>query len=208
MKPYLFFDLDETMFLTLEHMVNYINGRHGINSTIYDHIGNNDSLDEVIRKHDPNFNLSWGETYADVGINFHTSIEHHEDVLPMKDMPKVVKELSKKYRLVIVTARQKVGLDVINYLTHKHIPGCITYTHCVWEHIGNGKFNKIMSKREFVKNISGEKAGFIDDSVHEIMKMKDILPCFLYDPTDHHKSVLHIPNRVTSWEQIRNTFLQ
>lgn len=66
MKPYLFFDLDETMFLTLEHMVNYINGRHGINSTIYDHIGNNDSLDEVIRKHDPNFNLSWGETYAEM----------------------------------------------------------------------------------------------------------------------------------------------
>lgn len=208
MKPYLFLDLDETMFSTLNHMVNYINDRHGINSTVDDHIGNNDSLDEVIRRHKPDFNLSWGETYADVGINFHASIEKHDSVLPMQNMPRVVKELSKKYRLVIVTARQKIGLPVINHLIDKHIPGCIAHTHCVWEYVGNGKFNEIMSKRAFIKNISGKKAGFVDDSVHEVMKLEDILPCFLYDPTNQHKTVPHIPNRLHSWEQIGNTFLK
>mgnify|MGYP006367989375 CR=1 FL=1 len=207
MKPYLFFDLDETMFLTLEHMVNYINDRHGINSTVYDHIGQNDTLDEVIRKHDPSFSLSWGETYVDVGINFHASIERHQEIRPMKSMPRIVKELSKKYRLVIVTSRQKVGLNVINYLIDKHIPGCIAHTHCVWEHIGDAKFNEIMSKREFIKKISAKKAGFIDDSVHEIMKAEDVLPCFLFDPTNQHKNVPHIPNRVTDWEEIGKIFL-
>jgi 5'(3')-deoxyribonucleotidase len=208
MKPYLFLDLDEMMFATLQHMVDYINKRHGINSTIHDHIGQNDTLDSVIKRYNKDYNLSWGETYMDVGINFHASLEIHKNVLPMEGMPEAVKQLSKKYRLVVVTARQKAGYEVIRYLLNKHVPGCITHIHCVWEHIGNGRFNEIMSKRKFIESVSGKKTGFIDDSVHEIKKLMSVLDCYLFDPTNLHESVPGIPNRVHGWDHIHNTFLR
>jgi len=105
-----------------------------------------------------------------------------------------------------VTARPKDGLSVIEHLIENHIPGCINGIHCVWEHLGDGKYNEI-SKREFIKNFPGNKVGFIDDSASEILKVQDVLTSYLFDPLGVNDHIEEIYYRLRSWNEIGHYFL-
>ncbi|MEI6022364.1 MAG: hypothetical protein WCQ32_00795 [bacterium] len=204
-KQNLFFDLDGMKFDTLPVFVSYINNRYGIQTKTSDHIGNNDRLDAVIKKHAPHITLSWEEIYKDVGENFHSSIVWHKDVEPMEDMCEVISLLSNKYNLYTVTARQKVGVHVVQYLLDTHIPGCIDDIHCVWDYIeGKGFFE--ISKKDFIKNTQGDNIGFFDDSLNEVMKVKNTIPSYLFDPMDLYADVQGV-TRIRSWQQIGHLYL-
>ena len=201
----MFFDFDGMKFDTMPAQVEYINHRYNINTTAYDHVGHNNNLDLIVKKHRPDITMTRNEIYHDFGINFISSIEWHKNVQPMKDMPRVVKELSKKLNLFIATGRQKRGLHVIQHLLTKHVPGCISLVHCVWEPNESGSFDGV-SKRDFISKIPGENIAFFDDSMHEIEDTKDIIPSYLFDPWEVHLNTEGIL-RVESWQKIGDLFL-
>ncbi len=204
-KPTLFLDFDGLKFDTISAHMEYMNARYNIPSIITDY-ANNPSLELVVRKYITTHPITREEAYKDLSDNFLQSLELHEVIQPFEGMCEVVKELSKKYSLWTVTARQKSGLHVIEHLLNKHVPECISGIHCVSEHLGKNKYNEI-SKRSFIENFEGAKVAFIDDSAHEIKLVQDIIPVYLFDPlgmNDHDTSITH---RIRNWEEIGNIFL-
>ncbi len=205
-KDILFFDFDEFKFKTLGIQKDYINQRYGINLSSEEFNGH--KLEELI-----NLNLPAGSTavkredvYLDLAENFLSSIDWHFLVEPYEDMPEVVLELSKKYDLITVTARQKSSKSSIEFLLNKFIPGCIKDIHYVYEHIGNKKFKEV-TKKEFIQGMEGNKKGFFDDSPHEVKEIQGIIPAYLFDPTGIHDNDVDIHNRVRSWKEIGGLLL-
>lgn len=206
MKPYLFFDFDNTKFHTTPALMSYINRRWNINSIESDYIDKNDDIELIIRKYRNNIKISREEVYEDLGNNFNNSIVEHERVEPLKDMCGIVTLLSEKYNMWTVTARQKEGMLVIMHILNKYIPKCISGVHCVWEHMGNGEF-KETSKRSFIESMPGQNIAFVDDSPKEILKMQSLIPSYLFDPNRIHEDLIGIDNRIYSWKEIGEKFL-
>jgi 5'(3')-deoxyribonucleotidase len=203
-KPNIFLDLDGMKFDTLPAIVSFVNDFFGIKSTIDEYPGNN--IYDVFKKHLPYGKLTSDQFHLQMSKNFYSSIKHHETIMPMDNMCEVVSELSKKYNLYTVTARINQGLKVIEFLLNKHIPGCIKEIHCVHEYQPNGIF-KADPKISFIERIKGRNIAFIDDTPEEIIRVQDIIPSYLFDPTNHHYSKKEIKNRVKNWEQIGKFFL-
>lgn len=205
-KPALFCDFDGLKFDTLQIHIEYINQKYGIQTVESDYL-NNPDLHLVVNKYLPeNEHFTIEYVYKDLGENLIASMDWHKEVKPFEDMPEIMKELVKKYEVVTVTARQKSGLDVIQYLINEHIPGCIENIHCVWKHLPNGKFEEI-SKKYFILNYEGEKTGFFDDAPKEILPLQNFIKSYLFDPTGLHDSNKEIQNRVRSWKEIGDLLL-
>lgn len=204
-KSHLFFDIDGMKFHTMPAQIAYANKTYGINilPEEYHLIGH--YLDSVIKKHRPDITLSREEIYTDWGKNFLASKKWHRDVLPMEGMPRVMKELPKKYIIHDVTARQSHGIHVIKYLLDKFIPGCVNNIHCVWTQTGAGGFIGV-TKKAYIASVQGKKDGFFDDSLHEIEETKAIIPSYLFDHVNLHSDV-EGADIVRSWEQIGDILL-
>ncbi len=205
-KPAMFCDFDGFKFNTLPAHRDYINQKYNINIITLEY-SHGDKLEDLINQylsHEDKVTRAY--VYEDLAKNFLTSIDWHKEVKPFEDMPEVMKELSQKYRIMTVTARQKTSINSIQYLIDKFIPDCIEEIHCVWEHLGNGEF-KENSKRDFILNHKGEKIGFFDDSPKEILRLHDAIPSYLFDPTGLHDSNLEIENRIRSWKEIGDLLL-
>ncbi|QQR49962.1 hypothetical protein IPF86_02655 [Candidatus Nomurabacteria bacterium] len=205
-KPVIFLDFDGFKFDTLDAHVEYQNYRYGINSTRADYV-KNPSLDTVINKYlSQEKQVTSRDVYVDSVENFLTSLDWHKNVKPVDGMCEVMSKLTLKYKLVTVTAREKNGLAVIQHFLDTYIPNCVSEIHCVWEHAGNGIFNA-HSKRDFIKNYSGKKVAFLDDSDYEILELQDIILSYLFDPLGTHDDNKKILHRVRSWEEIGKLFL-
>ena len=204
-KPNIFLDLDDLIIKTKAVALSYINKKYGVQITYDEYVNNNDELHKIIQRHNSNFNLTFDEVYLDYGKNFLASMEWHEDVELMEDVQEVISLLSQKYTLWVVTARQKVGLNVINHLLNRHFQGCFKGIHCVYEWIEGIGYHGI-SKKDFISNVSGEKLAFIDDSPKEILRMKNIIPTYLFDQDRLYNSMEGV-NRVQSWRDIGRIFL-
>lgn len=204
-KKNLFFDFDGMKFDTLPCQVEYFNNKHKVLTSITEFRENSSNLHGLLKTHKSNSLLTSEEIYHDFHQNCISSLGHHAQVLPMEYMCEVVKELAKKYTLYTVTARHIIALPVINYLLSKYIPGCISYVHCVY----NGGIRKgyvEVSKKDFIKGIEGKKVGFFDDSLHEIEKVKDLIPSYLFDPLNEHGEVKGATS-IRSWKEIGDRFL-
>lgn len=206
LKPHLFFDFDGLKFNTMPAQIDYINKTYGIQSVITDY-SNCSKFEDVIKKYLPHANdITRDSVYTDLGKNFHTSIEHHENVEPFPAMCEVMRDLSEHYTLWTLTARLDCGIHVIKHLNNKHIPGHIYDVHCVHTEI-DGVILAGLSKREFIESIPGEKIAFIDDSMHEILETKDIIPSYLFDPFRIHGKAPKGCYFVRDWYEIGEEFL-
>ncbi len=205
-KDNLLLDFDGLKFDTLLQHVSYVNKHYGVESVPSDYL-NNPPIHEVINKYYPSDKHVDGEfVWKDLADNFLTSIEWHKDVQPLPDMPEVIKELSKKYRLITVTARHTGGVDVIQHLLNQHAPDCVSQIHCVHEPQGNGSFKKV-TKREFIESLRGNHVAFFDDAPKEIERVHDLVPSYLFDPAGLHDHRVDIKLRVRSWREIGNLLL-
>ncbi|MEK7586097.1 MAG: hypothetical protein AAB477_02610 [Patescibacteria group bacterium] len=204
-KRNLFFDLDGMKFNTLPAHVAYVNHRYGINTLPEEYIGKNDSFDSVIKRHATDVTLTWEGIYKDLGENFHSSVEWHKDVKPMEDMCEVVPLLSKKYNLYTVTARQKNGQHVVQYLLDKYIPNCIRDIHCSWDYIPGVGFVEVQ-KKDFIQKTEGENVAFFDDSLKEVKRAQNVITSHLFDPNSSYKDINGM-NRIESWKRIGELYL-
>jgi hypothetical protein len=204
-KPILFFDFDGLQFDTTPAIVAYMNKRYGMNSTAADYL-NNPPLYTIVNSYCGEGTVTEDDANLDLAENFLCCHETHKTVKPVPGFTVVLPRLAKRYEVWTVTARQTVGLSVIQGLLDAHVPDCVSGVHCVWEHVGN-KVLKERSKRDFIASFDGPKLAFVDDSVREIVKVQDILPSFLFDPHGFNDGVVGIRNRIRSWHKIGELFL-
>ncbi len=201
-KSHIFLDFDNSKFDTNTLFMNYINERYTISSQPEDYTSNT-SYERIVKKYLPKeLCPSDDDFWEDFGKNVLASIEKHEHIAPMEDMVETVIRLAEKYTLWVVTARPTKGLAVIEHMLNKHVPNCIHGIHCVWSEKEGGGYIDV-PKRAFVQSIVGEKIAFFDDSIEEIEKMHDLLPCYLYDPQGIHNA----ENSIRSWKEFGALFL-
>lgn len=201
-------DLDNSTFDTREAHANYMNHTYGINSVPTDYI-NNASLAEVIKFYKPESIVTDDEALIHLGEYFHTSHDFHECVRPIDEyMPEVFTELTRKYDLIIGTARSSMSLAVLQRLFELHVKkAAISHMHFVHTRTEYGKY-EIVTKRQFVESIGTEHfAGFIDDSTKEMSRMGNIIPSHLFDAWGHHVNVPNIQSRVETWKTIGDIYL-
>lgn len=205
MNNKLFFDLDQTMFDTNPSAEDYIMEKYGLNVDLNQHYKNLSTLDIINSQLDSNDKLDFNLFWRDYGDNFLNSIERHENVSPFIGMVDVIKELSKKNSLYIVTARQDIdNSKVIYYLLNKYIKNCITDIHCVWR-LNKNKYIPF-HKDEYIRTHSGNKIAFFDDHPKEVNSMQKIIPSYLFDPNKIHTKTNGI-QKIFSWDQIGKKFL-
>lgn len=206
-KQILFLDFDDLKFNTLDAHVRYIDKAYGITTDPAEY-ANNPPLDTIINKYlHPSKKVTNAQAYQDLTENFHPSIMWHKEVLPIEGMPKALALLAKKYELWTVTARPRQALPVLQHLLEKYAPHCITGIHCVWNYLGNGVFEEVARKHEFIRDFKGDKVAFVDDSPKEILRTTEILPSYLFDPIGRYDSLNEIKLRVRSWNEITELFL-
>ena len=204
MKKILCFDFAGVQFDTLDAQRSYINTAYGINSTPSDYLGMCDDLELLIKKFLPNTKITRDEMYRNLGNDYACSQFWHKDVVPFDGMVEAISELSKKYILWTVTARQSHSKHIIQYLLDKFIPGCMSGIVCVW-HYKNRVFLKT-PKSDLIKKIPGEKVAFFDDSPKEVLAVKELLPSYLFDPDDIYKNIIDL-KKVRSWNEIGKMLL-
>lgn len=201
----LFFDFDGMKFDTLPWQVEYFNNKYQIKTSVSEFRSNSYDLQALLKKHIPSSPHINAEIYHDFHENFISSLGEHQHVLPMEYMCEVVKELAKKYTLWTVTARHVIALPVIHYLLSKYIPGCIYQIHCVYNGCPQKGYVEV-SKKDFISSIPGKNIAFFDDSLHEIEKVKDLIPSYLFDPLDEHGTIEGVTS-IRNWKEIGDRFL-
>jgi len=203
-KPNLFFDFDDTIFRSWPLVVSYLNGKYNLNLKEGDFNGVT-SFEDVITKHREALNLTYDEFYLDYAINFLSSMAWHEKIELMEGAKEIIPLLAKKYNLYIVTARQKISMDVINHLISKNFPDCFKEIHCIWEYVEGIGYVQV-SKKDFILGVSGEKIAFIDDSPKEVFKMEGVIPTYIFDPYGT-KGEIGFPS-FKNWYEIGDKFLK
>ena len=204
-KSNVFLDFDDLIVKTKPAVISYVYDRYGVKITDSEYYNENGSLHDVIKRYNPHLSVTFNELYLDYGKNFLASLEWNRNIPLMEDVQEIIPMLSRKYNLFIVTARQKIGLEVIDKLTVEFFGKCFKEIHCVWEWVDDVGFCE-SSKKSFISKVQGEKVVFIDDSKKEIKKMENILPTYLFDPEGLCKPENGI-NIVRSWKEIGTILL-
>lgn len=120
-KPTIAVDIDEVLFPLLSTFFPYLKAKHGIDVRqeqmktyrTEDVIGG--TVEELLAKMDD-----------------YLQTEHYENALPVKGAAMALKELHKKYRLVVITARHKTFRGLTERFIETHFKGlfdAIRYTH-------------------------------------------------------------------------------
>lgn len=208
MKRYnFFFDFDGTLFKTEHLIVNYMNSRYGIKTTIEDWKNNNDNYHTVVNKFKPEHNFTADEVYLDFSKNF-LSFFKPEDFHPFDGVKETLQEMYEKYNLYIATSRQEVekeGLKKI-LLYHEILDLFSDDIHCVWKYEKNC-FSSV-TKADFMNSIPGINIGFVDDSIKEIQGAIGSVMCpVLFDPNGHHVGEYINFEIVSSWEQVKREYV-
>lgn len=203
MKHDLILDFDETLFYTSKQTRIFLNHYFGIQIPIDDKVylcGH--SLHELVLEHlSSDHKLTEGDLYEILGSEFLSSLSWHEDVSPVDGMLEIVPELAKVYTLHVATARQSSSKPVVNMLLDKFLPGLISSTHFVWEHLGNKEFRGV-PKKDFVRSLRSP-IGYVDDNPKETKEIIGLAPhVILLDPKGYHPKTLVANYYVSRWEDV------
>ena len=203
MRKKFFLDFDQSLFFTKKSEFDFIKEEYGIELDINAEYGEYsilDTINRVARKEVESFNVFW-KNHAE---KYLTSISKHHNTLPMPGMVDVVKELALDNDIFVVTARQEIGKPVIKHLINEFIGDSIKDIHCVWRK--NGKGFVPTYKKDYILSHDGNKIAFIDDSPKEVLEVSNIIPSYLFDPSELHTNLNNI-ERLSSWKEIGEKFL-
>ena len=122
-------------------------------------------------------------------------------VLPIEGAVEGLKNLSKNYKIHIVTARpQNVRPQTLRWV-EQHLQGIIVELHLASASCGTDEADEL--KSSICKRIKADI--FIDDALHNVYDVAQSgIPTFLYDqPWNQVESPLNI-TRVRSWAEIQD----
>ena len=208
MKKKFLIDFDNTPVDTRKCHSDYVNYTYDIQSVPEEFV-NNASIASIIKKHWKDFDISDVEVMEHMGVYFHTSTNWHKNAKPIDEhVCNILTELSKKYELVVATARQDRSEKLVRHLLELHFPLCvIEKIHFVHTRVSHEKFIHI-PKRQFVQEVGPNKfVCFVDDSTKEIKNMQDLIPSHLFDAWNLFENVSDIQSRVSSWKTIGELYL-
>jgi 5'(3')-deoxyribonucleotidase len=204
-KENLILDCDGLVLHTTPSLREFMNHFYNIPSIEEDYVTHH-TLDAIIQKYRKNFNLERNVIYGHIADHYHTSPRFHKNITTLPHAKEVILELKEIYNLHIATARTVAGKKILEGLLDKHIPKCVSSIHFVHTHHGKGNITAV-SKKEFIEQLPGVNAGFVDDSPHEIKELVGVLPTILFDPKNKHKKVRGSTARLKTWLDIGDTFL-
>jgi hypothetical protein len=207
MKPALFFDFDDTLVETREASKKYILHRYGVEMPKELYLCGNSLWVLVNSLLPPERRVEKDQFYQDWRDNFLTSDEHHRAVQPVREADVIVPQLSVRYDLWVVTARQEASQFVVARLCRRIFGRHITGMHFVWR--GNDEVNswEERSKKDFITNFAGEKVAFFDDNPGEVRAVQPLISAYLFDPLGFHREVTDIERRVSNWHEIADLLL-
>lgn len=204
-RKVLFIDFDETLFSTRNAFNLFLKEHYGVTIPDEQHTCGSRMEDLVLKQLPPERRPTLDEFYLYISEHFLSSIERHQNVIPLEGSVQAINILAEHFRLFIVTARQKTSRPVVEALSEKFFPDKFEGFHFVWEHSGDMSFKDI-PKREFIGSFPEKlRAGFIDDSPKEIEQVINLAPCLLFDDRGFHTMSTHA--RVTHWKQVLEYFL-
>jgi FMN phosphatase YigB (HAD superfamily) len=207
MKEIFIMDFDNTVLDTRKCHSLYVNHIYQIKSVPEDFV-NNAPIAGVIRKYDTNSSVTDEQALVHLCEEFHTSRAWHMHAEPIDDdVADVLYALSRKYELILATARHDFSEDIVRELLELNFPECVNSIHFVHRRIAYGQYTRT-PKRNFVELLGPDRfAAFVDDSVNEIKMMQSLIPSYLFDPWHLHGDVGGILNRTDSWNEIGKLFL-
>jgi len=180
------FDLDDVLLNFNDALLPYHNHHFG---TSYE------------REHIKSFNLSvlWGCSESEVierVLNFYQSPEHR-DASPVEGAVQAIRNLKKRHKLFIVTARhEEIKEETLGWVD-KHFPKMFEAVHFTNHFYGNKK----RGKGEVCVELGIEI--FVDDSINNAKDITNFgIPVLLFDTPWNQTEVNEPINRVYSWEEI------
>jgi len=198
MKPKIFFDFDDTLFVTKHLITRYIHEQYDVVLPPDEyHCGN--SLYEIVVSLRTDIKIDRETFWRSYAHDFLASTEWHKNIEPYPDMIETMQQLAKKYEIIIVTARQEISRPVVKQILDIYLPNTISHVHYVWKII-NGIYVPYL-KADFISDLSGEKVAFFDDNPGEIDACSSVIKTILFDPYYLHKGAITYTN-VHSWKEI------
>lgn len=203
-KGNIILDFDNTIFLSSNVLVDYINQRWEINAKESDFTSDN-KLHEVVQKYTGDFSITYEKVYVDYRENCMLSQEWQNKIIPIPDACEVILDLSREYSLFIATKRIDNSEALVRGIVDKYLPGCIQNIYFAIKYINGSRYLEL-PKRYFITILSGKNIAFIDDSKNEIEEVRDIVPSYLFDPNNKHGIIEGI-SKVKGWKEIGSIFL-
>ena len=202
-KKNLIFDFDDTLINSLPLLIEFINTTWNIESIESDYVEQN-VLHKIVQKYTNDPSITYEQVYSCYRNDFSLSSEWYDKITPMPYMCEIVNSLAIKYNLYIATKRSNLSSILVDKVLDKYIPNCIENVYYAIKYV-EGFGYLYQSKRDFILGLNGESIAFIDDSPLEIKTTEDIIPSFLFDPKNKHKSREML--KMKSWYEIGNHFL-
>src|SRR6185312_17434949 len=104
----------------------------------------------VIKKYNTKSNVTDEQALIYLCEEYHTSRECHIHAEPIDDdVADVLYALSRKYELVLATARHDFSEDIVRELLELNFPECVNTIHFVHRRIAHGQYTTT-PKRQFV----------------------------------------------------------
>ena len=198
-KRHLFMDFDGLKYNTFPYFTKYYNNKYGINIKEEEFYFEKDAC-ILVNKH---IEISEVDLYGACGREFLNSIDWHKDVRPYEGMVDVVNPLINEWLMHTVTARQFSGINTIEYLNEKYVPGAISKIHCIWEKLPNNEYKHISKIDYILSHVSNATDGiFLDDTPKEILRAQDHVRSILFDPHEVFSGMKEIKERATSWKMM------
>lgn len=198
-KRHLFMDFDGLKYNTFPFFTKYYNDKYGINIKEEEFYYEKDAY-VLVNKH---IEISERDLYGSCGMEFLNSIDWHKEVAPYEGMVEVVLSLKSEYTIHTVTARQVSGINTIEYLNSKFVPGAINNIHCVWKKLPNNEYEHISKIDYILSHVSNAVDGiFLDDTPKEILRAQEHVRSILFDPCNVFSEMKDIKERATSWKMM------
>ena len=189
-KKKLGIDFDDVLIEYLKHLFDFHNKTYGTTLTKEDHA--------VWDLH-----TTWNVTEEEAirRNNEFVSSEDHKDISPKGDAVSVLKHLSEKFELIIITARDKSLREPAHHLIEKHFGPIFSSVHFLYE---DGV--KTNTKGALCKDLDIDF--FIDDSTTNIENTLEAgITSFLFDAPWNKEFNDPRAKRVYSWKEIEEILL-
>lgn len=203
-KRNLFFGFDDTIVPIKNLMADYISNKYGIRAREEDCDIYN--FCQTINQTSPKIKMSYSDLYLNFGMNFFSSFNLKNDFRLFDGAKEIIPLLSEAYNLYIVSTRRSSEKGFMSEILQNN--GVFEYfskIYCFRDYTNNSY--RGLNKIDFIKNIDKTNVAFIDSSIKDIEKTRNIIDSFLFDPKNFYKNETEI-ERFSNWEQIGKTFSQ
>lgn len=196
-KPIIAVDIDDVLSDENSSVLNFINEKYNLSLTLKDY--------DIEADYWGYWEKVWGVSDIEGAERFNayisSGVKAHHEVLP--DAIRVIKKLSKDYKLVIITAREDQQVDLTHDWLSRHFPNI--FSEIVFVHVWSG--DKKASKAAIATQLGAQM--LIDDNAeHCRLAIEAGLQAILFGDYGWNRSAVLPPEvkRLKDWTSIETFF--